>query len=77
MEIQWFDFRSDDPYQKKPKLNPPYLRRDDNSPVLVEEDFEGIQLPESNFVLQEDHFEALQAIIDPEADSDSYWNGHI
>ena len=46
--------------------------RDDSGPVLVEEDIEGIQLPESNFVLQEDHLEALQAIIDPVAESDSY-----
>ncbi len=35
--------------------------------ILVEEDYEGIELNQSNFVLQEDHLEALQACITPQA----------
>ncbi len=46
--------------------------RDISGPVPVEEDYEGIELNQSNFVLQEDHLEALQACITPQASSDSY-----
>ncbi len=41
-------------------------------PIPVEEDYEGIELSQSNFVLQEDHLEAFQACITPQASSDSY-----
>ncbi len=43
-----------------------------SGPVPVEEDYEGIELNQSNFVLQEDHLEALQACNTPQASSDSY-----
>ncbi len=39
--------------------------RDISDPVPVEEDYEGIEINQSTFVLQEDHLEALQACITP------------
>ena len=36
------------------------------------QDDEGVEIPQSNFMLQEDHYEELQSTVDPQAPSESY-----
>ena len=45
---------------------------DDDGPLPALDDDEGIEIPQSNFVFQEDHYEALQGHVDPSAQSNSY-----
>ena len=39
---------------------------------VVREDDEGVLVPESDFVLQQDHYEELMSIVRPQTHSDSY-----
>jgi hypothetical protein len=45
---------------------------DHSDPLHVLQDDEGIEIPQSSFVFQEDHYEALQDLVDPQAQSNSY-----
>lgn len=43
---------------------------DNEGPALIEDD--GVEVPETNFILQEDHYDELQSNINPLEQSDSY-----
>ena len=49
-----------------------YYGVDEDGSVLERDDDEGAPVPESNFVLQHEHYEELKSLVNPQAHSDSY-----